>query len=90
MPFYLLTHNALLGTLKELDDVLDLRTVGHLVFDLLDHIEDARLSVEQQTVGIGDMLLHLLVDAGIVHHRGVGASVCQGLSTNHDKGLVIL
>ena len=47
---------------KEVDDGLDFRAVGHLILDLIDYIEHTRLSVEEQTVGIGDMLLYLLVD----------------------------
>ncbi len=58
----LLTHDAALRTFQELDDVLNLRAIGHLILDLIDYIEHTRLSVKEQTVGIGDMLLHLLVD----------------------------
>ena len=58
----LLTHDAALRTFQELDDVLNLRAIGHLILDLIDYIEHTRLSVEEQTVGIGDMLLYLLVD----------------------------
>ena len=31
--------------------------------------------MEEQTIGIGYMLLNLLVDAGIVHHRGVRTAI---------------
>ena len=71
--------------LEEFDDGLDLRAVGHLILDLVDHIEDTRLSVEQQSIGIGNVLLHLLVDAGIVHHRGVRAAVLHRFATCHDE-----
>ena len=81
----LFTHNTPFRGLKEFDDGLDLRAVGHLFLDLIDHIEGTRLSVEEQTIGIGDVLLHLLVDAGIVHHRVVGTTVLDGFATCHDK-----
>ena len=85
MPFSLLAHDAALGVLKELDDLLDLRSVGHLVFDLVDDVEDARLSMEQQPIGVGDVLLHLLVDAGLAHHRGIGTAIFERLTASDDK-----
>ena len=60
----LLTHNASLGMLEERDDVLNLRAIGHLSLNLIDDIEHAGFSMKQQTVGIGYMLLHFLVDTG--------------------------
>ena len=69
-----------------MDDVLDLRAVGHLFLDLVDHIEHARLSMEEQTVGIGDMVLNLLVDLGIVHHGGVGTAILHRIAACNDIG----
>ena len=60
--FIVLTHDTTLAALQKVDDILDLRAIGHLILNLIDYIEHTRLSVEEQTVGIGDMLLHLLVD----------------------------
>ena len=70
---------------KEVDDGLDFRAVGHLILDLIDHIKDAGLSMEEQTVGIGDMLLHLLVDAGNSHHRDVRTTIGHRVATGNDK-----
>ena len=50
--------------LEERDDILDFSTIRYLCFDLVDDIEHAGFSVKQQTVGIGYMLLHFLVDTG--------------------------
>ena len=46
--------------------------------------------MEEQTVGIGDVLLHLLVDTCLVHHRIVGASVFKRLAASNDEGWDIL
>ena len=86
----LLTHDASFGVLEELDDGLYLGAIGHLILDLVDDIEDACLSVEQQTVGVGNVLLHLLVDTGLAHHRVVGTSVFEGLTACDDKGRDVL
>ena len=82
----LFTHNAALGVFQEADDVLDLRTIGHLVANLFDDIENARLTVEEQTIGIGDVALNLLVDLGIVHHRRVGTAILHRITTSNDVG----
>ena len=60
----LLTHNSSFRITQELNDVLNLRAVGHLGLDLVDDIEHAGFTMKQQTVGIGYMLLHFLVDTG--------------------------
>ena len=69
---------------QEADDVLDFRTVGHLSLDLVDHVENARLSVEEQTIGVGDMVLNLLVDPGIIEHRGVRTAIFHRITTGND------
>ena len=81
----LFAHNASLDALEETDDITYLGTVGHLLPDLVDHIERAGLTMEQQTIRIGDMLLHLRVDAGLVHHRGVGTTIFQRFTTRHQE-----
>ena len=65
--------------LEEGDDGLDLGAVGYLILDLIDHIKHTSLSMEEQTVGIGDVLLHLLVDARKLHHLG------HRITTGDDK-----
>ena len=82
----LFAHDAALGVFQEADDVLDLRTIGHLVTNLFDDIEDARLSVEEQTIGVGDVALNLLVDLGIVHHRRVGTAILHRVTACNDVG----
>ena len=71
--------------LEEGDDGLNLGAVGHLILDLLDDIDHAGLSVEEQTIGIGNVLLHLLVDTCIIHHRGVRTTIGHGITTGDDK-----
>lgn len=85
-PYCLLTHDATLGILQEVDDVLNLRTVRNLVLDLLNHVEHARLSVEEQTIGVGDMTLNLLIDLGIVHHRRVRTTIFHRVTTSNNIG----
>ena len=70
---------------EEGDDGLNLGAVGHLIFNLIDHIKHTRLSMEEQTIGIGDVLLHLLVDASDPHHRGVRATIDHRITTGNDK-----
>ena len=81
----LLTHDSTLGVLEELDDMLNLGAVGHLILDLVDNIEDTRLTMEQQTIGIGDVLLYFLVDSSLFHHRRVRASILEGFAACNDK-----
>ena len=80
----LLTHDTALGILQEADDILNLGAVGHLILNLFDHIEHACLSVEEQTIGVGDVALHLLVDLSIVHHCGVGTSILHRIAAGND------
>ena len=82
----LFTHNAALGVFQKADDVLDLRTIGHLIANLFDDIENARLSVEEQTIGVGYVVLYLLVDLGIVHHRRVRTTILHRITTGNDVG----
>ena len=71
--------------LQEGDDGLDLRAVGYLILDLIDHVKHTGLSMEEQTIGIGDVLLHLLVDTGDIHHRGVRTAIDHRIATCDDK-----
>ena len=81
----LLTHDSTLSILEELDDLTDLGAVGHLILDLLDDVEYTRLTVEEQKIGIGDVPLYLLVDACLVHHRGIRTAIRNGLATGDDE-----
>lgn len=81
----LLTHDSTLGVLEELDDMLNLGAVGHLILDLVDNIEDTRLTMEQQTIGVSDVLLYFLVDSSLFHHRRVKASILKGFAACNDK-----
>ena len=78
------THDSSFGIFQEADDVLDLRTIGHLILDLVDHIIDARFSMEKQTISVCNVFLHFLVDASILHHRNVRTTVLHGVSTCDD------
>ena len=81
----LLTHDAALGAFEELDDLTDLGAIGHLILDLVDNIEDTRLTMEQQTIGVSDVLLYFLVDSSLLHHRRVRTSIREGLAACNDK-----
>ena len=81
----LLTHYASFGFFQELYDVPDFGSVGHLVPNLVDDVEDTGFTVEQQAISISNMLLYLGGDSRLVHHRGVRTSVLQGLTASHDK-----
>ena len=80
----LLTHNTSFRSFEELDDITNLWTVRHLITDLVDDIEHTGLPMEEQTVSISDVLLHLLIDACLVHHRRVGTAILQRFSSCHD------
>ena len=63
----LLAHDTTFRGFKETHDILNLRTIGHLLLDLHNHILNARLTVEQQTVSISNVLLDLLIDLCNIH-----------------------
>jgi len=86
----LFCHDASSRSFKEVDDIPNLGTIGHLIPDLINHIKHTGLSVEEQSIGIGDVLLHLLVDTGLIHHRGVRTAIHQRFSTCNDKWRHIL
>ena len=83
---YLLTHDTAFSILQEMYDVTDFRTIGHLILYLVDNIEDARLTMKEQTIGISDVLLHFRVDAGIApSSQNSGPPYSNGLATSHYK-----
>ncbi len=82
--------DAFLGSLEELDDVTDFGAVGHLIFDLVHRIEDACLSVEHESIGIGDVLDDLFIDAVRGAHRLVHPTVCDGHASGDDVGRDVL
>ena len=49
------TDYSYLGALKERNDRVDFLAGRNLLLDLVDGIEDACLSVEHKTIGIGDV-----------------------------------
>ena len=86
------TEGLLKATHEQLDTIRDrVITAGiPCTASLVDDIEHTRLAMEQQTVGIGDVLLYFLVDASLVHHRRVGSVVNQRFATCHDERRHIL
>ena len=86
----LLTHDTAFRAFEEADDVLDLRTIGHLILNLVNHIEHTRLSMEEQSVGTGYVLLNLLVDLRIIHDGGVGSAISHGVTTGNNIGRYIM
>lgn len=79
-----LSDDTLLGTLQELDDVLNLRTIWHLILDLVDGIEEGCLTMEYQSVGIRNVLANLLGNLGCFHDDGVRTCILHRLSTGND------
>ena len=55
----------------------DERTVGNLLFNLVHRIKEGRLTMKYQTVGISNMLQHLLVDATLTGHLQASAEEMQ-------------
>ena len=81
--------NALFGRIDEVHDVANFLAVGNLVVDLQDSIKDAVLSVENQTISVCDVFLHLIADAVGSHHRVVDAAKLNGRSASDDIGWYI-
>ena len=50
-----LADDAKFAALQEVDDSIDFLTLRHLLLDLIDGVEDAGLTVEDEAVGIGDV-----------------------------------
>ena len=63
-----LAYDAEFCTAYEIHDVAHFIAVGHLLFYLYHGIEDAGLSVEDQSVGVGNVVLCLLVNAMVGEH----------------------
>ena len=70
-----LCNYSQLSVLKELDDIANLGTVGHLFPDLIDGIEERRVAVEYQTVGISQMLEHLFVGTVLTPDKDINATI---------------
>ena len=74
------------GVFDEFDEVLDFGAVGNLFFYLVDSIEDARLSMEHKSVGIGDVFLHFITDALDSEHSGVDTTIFHRTAMGDDIG----
>ena len=66
----------------KLDDVTDKITVWHLFLYLLHDIKDGCLTMEQQTIGIGNMLQRFLVDTMLTTYLHVHATILHFLSND--------
>ena len=75
--------DAQLRVTEELDDVADEGTVGHLLLNLVDGIEEGRLAVEHEAVGVGDVLQRLLVDAMLTSHLHVDTAILDVLGADN-------
>ena len=71
----LLREDANLGGLQELDDMVNLWTRGHLLLNLQDGIEQRATTIEYQTVGVGNVLEHLLVDTMLATNGEVDTTI---------------
>ena len=64
-----LANNTLSRLREETDNFLYLLAVGNLLAHLVDSVEQARLSVKDKSIGIANMLYHLIVDSiKLTHH----------------------
>ena len=71
---------------EERDDVLDFRTIRHLRLDLVDNIEHAGLSMEQQTVGIGNVFLYLFINTSKFQDLRVHTAILHRSASGNNVG----
>jgi len=81
-----LADDAEFGGFDERGDVLDLWAIGHLLLDLDDGIEYGGLSVEDESVGVGNVALHLGGEAVGGEYGGVDAAIFHGVVVGYDVG----
>ena len=74
---------------QEFHHILNLLAVRHLLFYLQGSVKDTVLTIEDQTVRIGDMLLNFLFDTGNAHHGAIDADVFVWIAANDDIGWYI-
>ena len=74
-----LSYNAKSGALHERSDVSYLFAVGHLFFYLLYSIEKGSVAEINPTVGVGNVLAHLLVNAIASAHGEVYSTIFRAL-----------
>ena len=89
IQFLHLRDDAQLRIAHKLDNVTYLGTVGHLLLNLNHSIEEGGLTVEHQTIGVGHMLHHLVVDAIELTHGGVDAAKLHALGTDDARWHVL-
>ena len=77
-----LRDDAELGSTDELDDVADGRAVGHLFLNLVHCVEDGDTAVEHQSVGVGDVLKRLFVNAVGAADGGIDATILSTLGAD--------
>ncbi len=69
----------------EFYDVTNLRSVGHLLFYLVDSIEEARLTAEHQTIGVSNVLEGLVVYPMLTPYSHIHTAILTIIS-NDDIG----
>ena len=68
------------------DEILYLRPIRHLFFHLQHRVEDAGLTMKNQSIGIGNVLNALLVYAIGTQHHGVDPSIGERFAAKNDVG----
>ena len=85
-----LAYDAQLATLKEVDDSVDFLSRRHLFLNLIDCIKYTGLSVEHQTIGIGDVADDLVGCVRRLEQCLVDATVAHGVVGSYDERRNIL
>jgi len=67
----------------------NLRAVGHLLLNLMDSIEERGLTMEHQTIGIGNVLEHLLIGAVILTHGGIHTAILHMIGAYDARGHIL-
>lgn len=80
------SDDTLLGGPDEGNDVPNFVAGRHLILYLVAGIHDVTLSVEHETVGVGDVAQHFVGDAVDAAHGGVDAAIADGCASGDDVG----
>lgn len=79
-----LADDAEFCTFDERGDVLNLGSIGHLLLNLDDGIEYGGLSVEDESVGVGNVVLHLIGNAVRTEYGGIDSTILHGVVVGYD------
>ena len=89
MKLSLLPNKPELGLLHEADKGLDFGTIRHLFLDLVKCIEKRGIAAEHKTIGIGNVLEHLLIRTMLTADEGIDSAILSPFGTD-DIGRYVL